>query len=162
MFRLLFVFFLASATFALTPVEEAQYYKVYHLSDIDFEELKAARSHGKNDGLRSTIENPFNGTVPADDGGNFGDLLFSSTLRNGTLVGRDTIINEDTSQNLLVTYERTYSEEYIENFKLLNFGRQRGWVWSASIHHNTGLVTADILIAAGNKIRLLAEAYARP
>lgn len=161
MLGIVLTLFLASSTFALIPAQESAYYKVYHISDISFEELKALRSRNKYDTIRSTTENPYNGTVPQDYGGNFGDLEFVTTFKNGTLIGRDTIINENSFQNLLVLYERRYNTSYVEDFKLLNFGRQRGWTWSATIHHNTGLVTADILIAAGNKVRILAETYAR-
>lgn len=160
MYRFFLISFFASATLAITPVEESVYYKVYRLSDIDFQELKTTKFQGKLDGSRSVVEYPFSGQVPEDDGGNFGDIDFPTTLKNGTLIARDTIINADASQNLFLYYERTF-DAYIEDFKLLNFGRQRGWAQRATIHHNVGIVSGEILIAAGNKVRILAEAYAR-
>lgn len=160
MYRLILISFFISASLAITPVEESVYYKVYYLSDVDFQELKATKYQGNLDGSRSIVEYPFNGQVPEDNGGNFGDIHFSTTLKNGTLIARDTIINEDTSQNLFLYYERTF-DAYIEDFKLLNFGRQRGWTQRATIHHNVGIVSGEILIAAGNKVRILAESYAR-
>lgn len=161
MFRIVSVLFLASAAFALTPIEESAYYKVYRLSDVDLEELKAVRSYANYNGPRSIVEYPANQTVPEDDGGNFGDIEFSSTLKNGMLIERDTIINEDTSQNILIEYERTFNGSYLEDFKLLNFGRQRGWSFTATIHHSLGLVYGSILVKAGNKVRILAETYAK-
>lgn len=161
MFRTILVLLFASAGFALTPVQESEYYKVYYLSDVDFQELKAARSYSKYDGFRSVIEQPYNGTWPADNGGNYGDMEFSSTRKNGTLIARDTIINQDSSQNLLVIYERTFNVSYVEDFKLLNFGRNRGWGWYAIISHNRGYVSGEILVAAGHKIRVFAETYVR-
>lgn len=160
MFRLILISFFASATFSLTPVEESVFYKVYQLSDIDFQQLKTTRFRGNLDGSRSVVEYPFSGEVPEDGGGNFGDIEFPTTAKNGSLIARDTIINENTSQNLFVYYERTF-DAYIEDFKLLNFGRQRGWAQRATIHHNVGIVSGEILIAAGNRVRIFAETYAR-
>lgn len=146
---------LVSANLALTPVEETQYYKVYQLSDVNLEELRAARYLS---GFRSTVESPFNGTIPSDTGGNFGDLEFSDAPSNTTILGRDTVINDDTSQDLYVVYSRRYDTP-ITDFKLLNFGRQRGWVWSISMYPMAGIVQGEILIAAGNKVRIFAETY---
>lgn len=148
---------LVSANLALTPVEENQYYKVFRLSDVNFEELRAATSL-INGGFRATVEKPYNGSIPQDTGGNFGDLEFSDTPKNGTLISRDTIINEDTSQNLYVVYTRRYNTS-VSDFKLLNFGRQRGWSWSIAMYPAAGYVQGEILIAAGNKVRMFAEAY---
>lgn len=161
MFRYILTSLLATASFAQFPIEENQYYKVYHLTDVDFEKLKSDTSDSKQGGFKSIVEYPYDGTIPRDNGGNFGDAEFPITLKNGTLIGRDTIVNEVTSQNLLVVYQRTFNGAYIEDFKVLNFGRQRGWVRRADIQHVDGFVGAHILIAAGNKVRIFAETYAR-
>lgn len=159
MFRVAIILCLSliSVILALTPVEEAQYYKVYHLSDINLEEFYATRS-SKYGGLTKTIENRYSGSIPEDTGGNFGDLEFYNKPKNATLIGRDTITNDDTSQDLVVLYERRY-DSYIIDFKVLNFGRQRGWTCRITMYPPTGLVQAEIHIAAGNSARFFVETY---
>lgn len=150
-----------STAISLVPVEEQQYYKIYKLSEVDFEARQS--EYHLNEGLRSVVEYPYSGTVPEDDGGNFGDITFPSSVvnKNGTLIARDTIINTDDSSNFLIIYGRTFNSTYVEDFNLLNFGRQRGWAYRATIHHNVGVVEGEILVAAGNIVRILAEVYAR-
>lgn len=158
MFSAAIILCFVSANLALTPVEEAQYYKVYRLSDVNFEELFAARSRKYGD-LKSTVEIPYNGSIPEDSGGNFGDLEFYKKPKNLTLLGRDTITNDKASQDLLVMYERQYDRNVLADFKMLNFGRERGWVCRITMYPPTGVVLGQILIAAGNEIRIFAEAY---
>lgn len=153
--------------FAVTPLQTTPHYKIYALSDVKLAKrlpLGVTTLQDPSDGIskKTIIEYPYNGTVPADYGGNFGDLEFPRTLKNGTLIVRDTIINERFDQNILLYYYRYLPEYYVEDFKLLNFGRLRGWVRYGAIYHSIAEVEAEILIEAGNQVRIFAEIYTRP
>lgn len=162
MFRTLLLFCAVGLAFATIPVEQSEYVKIYKLSDV--ESIVSLRSERPfRAGLRNVIELPSNGTVPNDSGGNFGDITFPSSIinKNGTLIARDTIINTYASENLLIFYSRDFNVSYIEDFQLLNFGRQRGYAYFAGIWHNAGHVEGEILVAANNYVRILAETYQR-
>lgn len=163
MIRTVVILSIITYSVAYTPVEEHQHVKIYKLSDID--SINRVRSQrAPRSGTLSITEIPYNGTIAEDDGGNFGDVVFPSGAvnKNGTLTARDTIINTYASENLLVMYDRWFANvSYIEDFQLLNFGRQRGWTTFAGIWHASGLVAADIVVPAGSYIRMFAETYIR-
>lgn len=162
MFRILLLVCAIGLASAIAPVEESEYVKIYKLSDVESRAL-LRNERPFRAGQRSVVEYPYNGTVPSDYGGNFGDLTFPSSIinKNGTLIARDTIINTYASENLLILYYREFNVSYVEDFQLLNFGRQRGFADYASIWHTSGYVEGEILVAANNYVRILAETYRR-
>lgn len=105
------------------------------------------------------VVKPTNDTIPSDDGGNFGDLEFNSTVKDGFLLSRETIINEMYTYDVLVIYLRYLEGYYVKDFKVFNFGRERAFTQMGAVYHQSGCVEAWIYIKAGNVVRVLAEAY---
>lgn len=155
--------FVLVAGISAVPVEQSKPYRIVPLtSDIKLEKTLVRREYQTvvNGDVRITVDAPYSGTIPSDSGGNFGDLEFYSTTNNGELYLRETIINGNTNQNVLIYYERTLpAGQTIRDLKLLNFGRQRGYVKQISLSASKRQVTAEILVAAGNEIRMFAEIY---
>lgn len=161
MISVLHLFSILAKIFAAEPVEVSQYYKIYLLSEVN--PRNATTAAYKIDNERSIIEFPFNGTIPPDYGDNYGDITFPTSMvsKNGTLVARDTIINNYAAGNRLIVYERKLNGVYVEDFQLLNFGRRRGYASVAEIFHSSGYVYAEILVPADKYVRVFAEIYAR-
>lgn len=163
MIQVVFVLCIIVPALSMNLVEETEYYKVYALSEDD---LRLMASQGKRESFdgKTVVERPFNGFIPPDNGGNYGDLTFSPSMvrKNGTLIARDTIINSNSDSARLITYERQFDNTFIEDFQLLNFGRQRGFARNAEIYHASGYVIAEILVRPNNFIRMFVEVYKRP
>lgn len=165
MMRVAALLFILSVAISAVPLEQQgnKPYRIVPLTaDIKFEETPVRKQYQTEvDGdTRSTVESPWTGTIPGDTGGNYGDLEFYQTTNNGELYLRETIINGNTSQNVLIYYSRTLpAGRTIRDVKFLNFGRQRGYVRSASFSASTRFIEAEILVAAGNEIRMFVEIY---
>lgn len=164
MFRLtVLILSLVSLCLCATPVYEAKHYKVFQLESghRNVDKRQEIQEQTRN-GLRSVIELPYNDTVPLDDGSPlFGDIEFYSTRKDGELIVRDTIVNQNRYENLLIVYNRTFPGYYIEDFRIFNVGRERGFTQYALISHNTGYVETEILVPAYNTVRIFAEIYIR-
>lgn len=158
MIHFIVVLAITSLISANTPLEQTQHFKVYKLPEFERQHISSTTYGPWN--WTDITEYPYDGIIPPDSGGNFGDWEFQNTLKNGTLVARDTIINSRSDEDLMILYERQVPR-YVEDFKLFNFGRQRGLVQYALIWHPGGFVTGEILVAKGNVVRLFAEVYAR-
>lgn len=160
---LLFVLAVGISAVPLEQHDNKPYRIVPFTADIQFEDTPVRKEYETelNGDTRSTVESPWTGTIPSDNGaGNYGDLEFYSTTNNGELYLRETIINGNTNQNVLIYYSRTLpAGRTIRDVKFLNFGRQRGYVRSASFTAASRFIEAEILVAAGNEIRMFVEIY---
>lgn len=155
-----------SFCFALTPLYEARHYKVFSLENeqtrlTTIEEEKEVQLGSKGD-FRTIIERPTNTSSPPDDGSAlFGDIWFTTTRKDGELLIRDTIVNQITDQNVYIYYNRSLPGYYVEDMRVFNVGRQRGYVYRAYIAHNVGYVETQLTIAANNTVRIFVEIYIR-
>lgn len=148
---------------AITPLYQGNNFKAFKVED-DYPNFATRREVQENTkrGLRSIVEIPINGSVPVDDGSAlFGDIEFSGTRKNGSLIIRDTIVNQNYYNNILIYYSRNVTGYYVEDLRIYNVGRQRGVGSYATIYHNDGYVEAGIIIAANNTVRIFAEIYVR-
>lgn len=165
MFGLLLFSLLAAAAFAASPLHQAKHYAIYRLADVDVARtsLLAPKETFEvvNGTPRTSVTYPYGDNVAEDSGGNFGDMEISITVKNGTLVARETIVNDVFEDNVLVSYSRTFPGYYIEDLRAYNVGRERGATRYGHISHELGFVEAEIVIAAGNEIRIFVEVYAR-
>lgn len=152
--------------FGSTPLYEAKHYKTYisrdgesRLDTIHEQREFQVESEGY---LRTIIETPTNDQVPQDSGSPlFGDIEFSITRKDGELLIRDTIVNQVTDQNVYIYYNRTLPGYYVEDMRLFNVGRQRGFVGWAHIAHNDGFVESELSVPANNTVRIFVEIYVR-
>lgn len=154
--------------FASSPLYETEHYKIYSL-----ESERSAASDGinkerqfqeeVNGDLRTIVERPSTSTdIPEDDGSPlFGDIKFAGLRRDGELIIRDTIVNDIIDENVYIFYNRSLPGYYVEDMRIYNVGRQRGWVYRAVILHNIGYVETQVLISAGNTVRIFVEIYVR-
>lgn len=162
MFRLAVVLCLASFCLCSNPIYEGSNFKAYKLEDGYSRVKNQEVQETTRNGLRSFIEIPFNGSVPTDNGSPlFGDIEFSITRKDGELIIRDTIVNQNYYENVFIFYNRSLPGYYIEDLRLYNVGRERGFAQFAGIHHDVGYVEAEILVAAYNTVRIFVEIYMR-
>lgn len=153
---------LASLCLCATPIYEGKYFKAYRLGDGRTNVKRQEIQETTRNGLRSYVEAPYNGTIPTDDGSPlFGDIEFYSTRKDGVLIIRDTIVNQNPYDNVLIVYSRSLPGYYIEDLRLFNVGRQRGFTRSASIYHNSGFVESEILVPVYTTVRIFVEIYIR-
>lgn len=149
-----------------SPLHETRHYKEYSFDSVrsQLRSPKERREYQEvvNGELRSIVETPTEDGVPLDDGSAlFGDIKFNGLRRDGELIIRDTIVNENNDQNVFIFYNRTLPGYYVEDMRVYNVGRQRGWVRQATIIHNFGYVETELLVAAGNTVRIFVEVYVR-
>lgn len=157
---------LVAICFSSSPLYETEHYKVFSFNSkrLQLTEAKENRQYQENvDGsVKTIIERPTNSSVPEDDGSaQFGDIEFAGLRRDGELVIRDTIVNQINNENVYIFYNRTLPGYYVEDMRIYNVGRQRGWVYRALIGHNVGYVETQLLIAAGNTVRIFVEIFVR-
>lgn len=81
--------------------------------------------------------------------------------RDGQLIIRDTIVNEINDQNIYIFYNRTLPGYYVEDMRIYNVGRQRGYAFRALIRHEAGYVETELVVAADNTVRIFVEVYVR-
>lgn len=163
MFRVALILSLASLCCCYsTPLFEGKNFKVYKLED-DYTRAKGQEiQETTRSGFRSIVEVPYNGSIPQDDGSAlYGDLEFETTNKDGELLIRDTIVNENYGENVLIQYTRNFPGYYVEDVRVYNVGRQRGFTTFAGIVHTIGFVQAEILVPANNVVRIFVEVYVR-
>lgn len=156
------VTFIILALFAVVSsssvLYESKYYKIVKLSDLKQEKKENALywdTYSKN-----AIVEIYEGILPKDDKrGNYGDLEFIGTYKNGSLVVRDTIMNDYYEEDVAIIYNRTLPGYYVTDMKILNFGRHRGYAHSANIWHRAGKVDAEVVVLAGKMVRIFVEIY---
>lgn len=161
MFRTAVSFMLLTTTFAVSPLYEVKQYK---LSEVDLSSISPT-TYGEHivvtDGhTRSVVEVPHGGGVPPDEGGNFGDIEFAWRPKTGRLIARDTVVNRMRDEDIYLTYSRTFPGYYIDDLRVYNVGRERGYTISASMSHDAGGVQAGIFLEAGKTMRMIIETYA--
>lgn len=166
MLRLAVVSLLVAAALATTPIFQGKHYTAYKLHDADLK-AQPVRAYGEytevvNGVGRTIIENPSDYDVPDDTGGNWGDMEFDTRDKTGTLVNRDTIVNQYNEVDLHIFYNRSFPGLFIEDLRVFNVGRERGYVQSGMIAHAAGFVDAHIYVAKGNTVRLFVEVYTAP
>lgn len=153
--------------FASSPLYEADHYKIFSFESerSPVSGIKESREFQEevNGNLRTIIERPSTTSdIPEDDGSPlFGDIKFAGLRRDGELILRDTIVNDIIDQNVYIFYNRSLPGYYIEDMRIYNVGRQRGWVYRGVILHNVGYVETQLLISAGNTVRIFVEVYVR-
>lgn len=168
MLRLLLLLAFAAFCLCANPIYQAKHYQVFKLEDRHPDRKHPSEprefQEGSGAALRTVVEQPYNGSVPFDDGSAlFGDIEFSTTRKDGELVIRDTIVNHDFNGfNVSVFYNRSLPGYYVEDFRIYNVGRLRGFGAVAAISHNAGYVEAQLLISAHRTVRIFAEIFVRP
>lgn len=106
------------------------------------------------------VEVPYDDNVPLDDGTSiFGDLEFKTTKKDGVLSIHDTVVNQNSDTNVSILYSRTIEGYYVEDLVVFNVGRQRAFVLSGEIRHDEGYAEAQILVPAGQTVRVFVEIY---
>lgn len=155
-----------SFCFGSFPLYETKHYTAFSLEDVQsrLDTIEKNREFQLESGgeLRTIIERPTNSSVPEDDGtALFGDIWFTTTRKDGELIIRDTIVNQLNDQNVYIYYNRSLPGYYVEDMRLFNVGRERGYVYRAYIAHNVGFVDAQMLISAYNTVRIFVEIYVR-
>lgn len=105
----------------------------------------------------------YNLTIPEDNYlDNYGDLILNyNNNNNNDLIARDTITNEFYEEDIEITYTRKFPRLNVTNVWVLNYGRQRGYCYSALIHHKEKYVEVKILVKAGKAVRILVEVYGK-
>lgn len=162
MFRLIIFLLCVSLCICSTPISQGKHFQAYKLQDDDFKTKRQEVHEITKNGPKSIIEIPTNGTVPLDDGSaEFGDMEIDITNKTGELIIRDTIVNQIHNENLRIRYNRTLPGYYVEDVRVFNVGRQRGFVQWAVIYHYDGYVETEILVAAYNTVRMFVEIYVR-
>lgn len=168
MFRVVVVVIVALVAICLgsSPLYETRHYKVFNLENesTKLRSIKEGREYQEeyNGNLRTIIERPVDANVPEDSGSaSFGDIFFNGLRRDGELIVRDTIVNQINDQNVFIYYNRSVPGYYVEDMRIYNVGRQRGWVYEATIWHNIGYVETQMLVAASNTVRIFVEIYVR-
>lgn len=156
----------ATICLALSPLYQTSNYKVIQLKDSS--SIRSIRQHKEakdvtRKGSRSFVEVPFNGSAPSDDGSPlFGDIEFTTTNKDAELLIRDTIVNQNNQEDILILYNRSVPNYYVEDFRIFNVGRQRGFGYYAGIYHTVGFVEAELTVAANSTVRIFAELYGYP
>lgn len=154
-----FLIILVGCTLVITSSQvlfKGRNYNIFKLSKIKH---RNSTSFWSSDN-RATVEKLYAGGVPKDNGkDNHGDLEFVGTLSNGTLIDRQTIVNDDYEDDVVIRYNRTLPGYYVTDMKVLNFGRQRGYCHSANIWHRAGKVDAEIIVLKGKAVRMFIEIY---
>lgn len=164
MLRVFIVVGLIAFCLASTPLYETKHYKAYSLKNNELWDTRERREFQKNIGgnLRTITEVPTNSTIPEDDGSAlFGDIWFWSTNKDGELIIRDTIVNQITDEDVYIHYNRSLPGYYVEDMRLFNVGRQRGYSYRAVLIHELGYAEAELLVAANNTVRIFAEIFVR-
>lgn len=152
--------------FASSQLYETEHYKIFSLESerpaVNGIEERQFQEEVNGD-LRTIVERPSTSTdIPEDDGSPlFGDIKFAGLRRDGELIIRDTIVNDIVDENVYIFYNRSLPGYYVEDMRIYNVGRQRGWVYRAVILHNIGYVETQLLISAGNTVRVFVEIYVR-
>lgn len=164
--QILVIILLTTFCFGSKLLFESKYYKGYSLEDVNspLRRVDERREFQQNiEGkLRTVVEFPTNNSIPEDDGSaTFGDILFRTTKKDGVLIVRDTIVNQIKTEDVQIIYSRLFPGYYVEDMKLFNVGRQRGYCYQAYIGHPAGRTEARMYIAANNTIRMFAEIYIR-
>lgn len=158
MFRVAVLLSCIVIIFASSVLYESKYYKIVKLAELKKEKKQHALywdTYSKN-----AIVELYDGVLPKDDKkGNYGDLEFIGTNRNGSLIVRDTIMNDFYDEDVAIIYNRTFPGYYITDLKILNFGRHRGYAHSANIWHRAARVDAEVIVLAQKMIRIFVEVY---
>lgn len=142
------------------PIYEGRYFQAFQVEDFRTNDKRQEIQEIVGNQSRSYVEVPYNRTVPTDNGSaDFGDIEYYNTRKNGELIIRDTIVNQNRNDNVLIVYNRTLPGYYIEDFRIFNVGRQRGFTRSALIVHYPGYVECEILVPAFNTVRIFVEIY---
>lgn len=115
-----------------------------------------------NSETKTSIERIYQGDIPEDKGlDNYGDLVLNTDNNDYDWVTRDTVTNDIYHEDVVIRYERAFRHSMLTNLQVLNFGRQRGYCHSATINHEEKIVNAEILVKAGESVRILVEVYGR-
>lgn len=151
---------------AATPVLQGKYYTAYRLDDVDLNStlprVLGKYLEGVDDQTRAIFESPsVNYDIPEDSGGNFGDIEVDERPKNGTLIGRDTIVIRENEGDLYILYTRTFPGYYIEDMRVINVGRERAWGGGGLIGPEIGFVVAGMYVKAGNEAKLFVEVFAK-
>lgn len=156
---------LTTASDLSEPLLSGKHFTIYRAPDLQLRGAKVTErtetTFGVGKDMRTIIEYPLEDDdyIPNDSGGNFGDIEFDLEDKDGDLLARDTIINNMYPFNIAIHYNRTFDGFYVKDFKILNFGRERGWAWYASMNHYYGIVETEIYVPAGKEVRIFAETY---
>lgn len=115
-----------------------------------------------NSETTANIERIYNGNIPEDSGlDNYGDLVLNTDNNDHNWVIRDTVTNDIYDEDIVIRYERAFRHSVLTKLQVLNFGRQRGYCHSATINHVEKKVNVEILVKAGDSVRILLEIYGR-
>lgn len=166
MLRLLVVVSLASFCLCADPIYEGEHFKVFRLKDAPLRRNGLTERREGQDvterGLRAFVEYPYNGTAPLDDGSAlFGDIEFDYRPKDGELIVRDNIVNRISYEDIIIYYNRSLPGYYVEDVRIFNVGRQRGFASYAGFYPSAGYVEVDIIVAAYNTVRTFIEIYVR-
>lgn len=138
------------------------YFTIHSLKDRPSRGRSVNIRTERRDGSRAIVELPYNGTIPVDDGSPlFGDVEFDTTDKDGELAIRDTIINQNYNEDIIILYNRSLPGSYIEDVRVFNVGRERGFTTYAGFYPSAGHVEVDIVVAAYNTVRIFIEIYVR-
>lgn len=155
MLQLAIALFLISLCHRAAPIYEGKHFLAYRLDDVSQISSQQIQENPK----RSVVETPYNQSVPVDNGsGTWGDIELDFTNKELDLVTRDTIVNQNNNANLFLFYNRTVPA-YVEDVRVYNVGRQRGFVRYVAIYKNSGYVEVEILVAAYNTVRIFVEIF---
>lgn len=163
MLWLVVIISVVSSCLCSTPIYEGEYFKAYKLDDVLYKNrLTERRQEITRDDSRNIVEFPYNGTIPADDGSAlFGDLEFFGTNKDGELIIRDTIVNQNYYDKVIIYYNRSLPGYYIEDVRVFNVGRQRAFGTYAGFHPTAGYTEVDIIVPAYKIVRVFVEIYVR-
>lgn len=98
----------------------------------------------------------YEGYIPQDQGGNYGDVVHLSRQPQDVLLTREVEINPRFNSDTILELEGNFGSR-ITSVWALNFGRQRGFVEQVTTQGN--YVYIRIAIRAGYEIRLLVDVY---
>lgn len=158
MFRVAIILAFVAIVFASSVLYESKHYKILKLADL--KKQKKQNALYWDEYSKNAIVEIYDGKLPKDDKkGNYGDLEFIGTNKNGSLIVRDTIMNDYYEEDVAIVYNRTFPGYYVTDMKILNFGRHRGYAHSANIWHRATKVDAEIIVLAGKMVRLFVEIY---
>lgn len=166
MLRLVVIALLVSFCLCFTPIYTGDHFKAYPLKNGHYKSNRLTERQEVHDvtekGLRAYVEYPYNGTVPLDDDSPlFGDVEFVNRPKDGELIIRDTIVNQNYYDDVIIYYNRSLPGYYIEDVRIFNVGRQRGFTTYAGFYPSAGYAEVDIVIAAYNTVRIFIEIYVR-
>lgn len=152
---LLLLLLLTSTTVKTSIIFESRFYTIYDASIVNDKNASYT-----NNEAETNIEKFYNGTIPEDNkNDNYGDLILDKNNGYYDWMTRDTLVNDLYDQNVVIKYQRNFPRSQPTNVQVLNFGRNRGFCHSATINREKREVTAEVLVKAGEAVRVLVEVY---